>query len=76
MLRQPRDPADKKAIDESSDTFDTIAWLLDKVPNHNGRAGIAGTSYGAWLSVMAMLDPHPALEGCRAAGLTGRHVAW
>src|SRR5215213_677398 len=62
MLRQPRDPADKKAIDESSDTSDTITWLLDKVPNHNGRAGIAGTSYGAWLSVMAMLDPHPALK--------------
>src|SRR5215510_10625942 len=62
MLRQPRDPADNKAIDESSDTFETIAWLLDKVPNHNGRVGIAGTSYGAWLSVMAMLDPHPALK--------------
>jgi putative CocE/NonD family hydrolase len=62
MLRQPRDPNDKKAIDESSDTFDTIAWLLNKVPNHNGRVGVAGTSYGAWLSVMAMLDPHPALK--------------
>ena len=62
MLRQPRDPADKKAIDESSDTYDTIAWLLDKVPNHNGRVGIGGTSYGAWLAVMAMLDPHPALK--------------
>ena len=62
MLRQPRDPNDKKAIDESSDTYDTISWLLDKVPNHNSRVGIAGTSYGAWLSVMAMLDPHPALK--------------
>jgi uncharacterized protein len=62
MLRQPRDPKDKKAIDESSDTYDTIAWLLEKVPNHNGRVGIAGTSYGAWLSVMGMLDPHPALK--------------
>ena len=62
MLRQPRDLTDKKAIDESSDTNDTITWLLDKVPNHNGRVGIAGTSYGAWLSVMAMLDPHPALK--------------
>ena len=62
MLRQPRDLTDKKAIDESSDTFDTITWLLNKVPNHNGRVGIAGTSYGAWLSVMAMLDPHPALK--------------
>ena len=62
MLRQPRDPADKKAIDESSDTFDTIAWLLKNTPNNNGRVGLAGTSYGAWLSVMGMLDPHPALK--------------
>ena len=62
MLRQPRDPKDKNAIDESTDTYDTIEWLLKNVPNNNGRVGIAGTSYGAWLSVMAMLDPHPALK--------------
>jgi putative CocE/NonD family hydrolase len=62
MLRQPRDPKDKKAIDESTDTYDTISWLLEKIPNNNGRVGIAGTSYGAWLSVMGMLDPHPALK--------------
>jgi putative CocE/NonD family hydrolase len=62
MLRQPRDPKDKKAIDESTDTYDTIEWLLKNVPNNNGRVGIAGTSYGAWLSVMAMLEPHPALK--------------
>jgi len=62
MLRQPRDPKDKNAIDESSDTYDTIEWLLKNVSNNNGRVGIAGTSYGAWLSVMAMLDPHPALK--------------
>ena len=62
MLRQPRDPKDKKAIDESTDTYDTIAYLLEKVPKNNGRVGLAGTSYGAWLSVMGMLDPHPALK--------------
>jgi uncharacterized protein len=62
MLRQPRDTRDKKAIDESTDTFDTIEWLLKDVPNHNGRVGLAGTSYGAWLTVMGMLDPHPALK--------------
>ena len=62
MLRQPRDPKDKKAIDESTDTYDTIAWLLTNAPNNNGRVGMAGTSYGAWLSVMGMLDPHPALK--------------
>ena len=62
MLRQPRDPKDKKAIDESTDTYDTIAWLLTNAPNNNGKVGMAGTSYGAWLSVMGMLDPHPALK--------------
>lgn len=62
MLRQPRDPKDQKAIDESTDTYDTIEWLLKNVRNHNGRVGMAGTSYGAWLTVMGMLDPHPALK--------------
>jgi len=62
MLRQPRDPKDKNAIDESTDTYDTIEWMLKNVANNNGRVGIAGTSYGAWLAVMGMLDPHPALK--------------
>lgn len=62
MLRQPRDPGDRKAIDESTDTYDTIEWLLKNVPDNNGRVGMAGTSYGAWLTVMGMLDPHPALQ--------------
>jgi putative CocE/NonD family hydrolase len=62
MLRQPRDPQDKKAIDESTDAYDTIEWLLKNTPNNNGRVGMAGTSYGAWLAVMGMLDPHPALQ--------------
>ena len=62
MLRQPGDPKDKSAIDESTDTYDSIEWLLKNVPNNNGRVGMAGTSYGAWLTVMGMLDPHPALK--------------
>ncbi len=62
MLRQPRDPKNKNAIDESTDTYDTIEWLLKNVPNNNGRVGLAGTSYGGWLTVMGMLDPHPALK--------------
>jgi putative CocE/NonD family hydrolase len=61
MLRQPRDPKDKQAVDESTDAYDTIEWLLKNTPN-NGRVGMAGTSYGAWLTVMGMLDPHPALQ--------------
>ena len=62
MLRQPRDSKDAKAIDESTDAYDTIEWLLKNVLKNNGRAGMAGTSYGAWLTVMGTLDPHPALK--------------
>lgn len=62
MLRQPRDRRDPGAVDESTDTYDTIEWLLANVPGHNGRVGMAGTSYGGWLTVMGMLDPHPALR--------------
>lgn len=62
MLRQPRDRNDKEAIDESTDTYDTIEWLLKNTSNNNGKVGISGTSYGGWLTVMGMLDPHPALK--------------
>ena len=62
MLRQPRDRTDPKAIDESTDTYDTIEWLLKNVPGTNGRVGMVGTSYPAWLAVMGALDPHPALK--------------
>ncbi|HEY7395343.1 MAG TPA: CocE/NonD family hydrolase [Gemmatimonadaceae bacterium] len=62
MLRNPRDKRDPKAIDESTDTYDTIDWLLKNVPHNNGRVGMLGVSYPGWLTVMAMLDPHPALK--------------
>jgi uncharacterized protein len=62
MLRPPRDKRDTKAIDESSDTYDTIEWMLKNVPKNNGRFGMLGVSYPGWLTVMAMLDPHPALK--------------
>jgi len=62
MLRPPRDPADPKAVDESTDAFDTIEWLLKNVPGNNGRVGITGISYPGWLAQMAALDPHPAVR--------------
>jgi len=62
MNRPPRDHNDAKAIDESTDTYDTIDWLVKNVPKNNGRAGILGISYGGWLTTMALLDPHPALK--------------
>jgi putative CocE/NonD family hydrolase len=62
MMRPPRDKADPKATDESTDAYDTIAWLIENVPNNNGRVGVFGISYPGWLTVMAALDPHPALK--------------
>jgi hypothetical protein len=62
MQRPPRDKRDPRAIDESTDAYDTVEWLLEKVPGHNGRAGLMGISYGGWLTAMAMLDPHPAVK--------------
>jgi uncharacterized protein len=62
MQRPVRDRRDPKAIDESTDTYDTIEWLLHNVKGHNGRVGMLGISYGGWLTTMALLDPHPALK--------------
>ncbi len=49
-------------VDESSDTYDTIEWLLANVPNHNGRIGQWGISYPGWEAAMGMIDAHPALK--------------
>lgn len=53
---------DPSAIDESTDTYDTIDWLIKNVPNNNGKAGIRGVSYDGWLAMVASVDPHPALK--------------
>ena len=62
MQRPPRDRSNPKSIDEGTDTYDTIDWLVKNIPNNNGRAGLAGISYGGWLTAMALLEPHPALK--------------
>jgi len=51
----------KKDIDESSDTYDTIDWLIKHVPNNNGKVGIYGISYPGFYAAMAVIDAHPAL---------------
>ncbi|MEK6755262.1 MAG: CocE/NonD family hydrolase [Bacteroidota bacterium] len=48
--------------DESSDTYDTIEWLLAHTPNNNGRVGQWGVSYPGWQTTMGMIDAHPALK--------------
>lgn len=62
MQRPLRDRNKPGSIDEGTDTYDTIDWLLKNVPNNNGRAGLVGISYGGWLTVMALIEPHPALK--------------
>jgi uncharacterized protein len=62
MLRPPRDKRDPKATDESTDTYDTIEYLVKNVPKNNGRVGIFGVSYDGWTAAVALLDPHPALK--------------
>ncbi|HEX9511399.1 MAG TPA: CocE/NonD family hydrolase [Puia sp.] len=62
MQRFPRDRKDPKAIDESTDTYDTFDWLLQHIPNNNGKAGMYGISYNGWTTVMGAIDPHPALK--------------
>jgi len=52
----------KKGIDESSDTYDTIEWLLANVANHNGRVGQYGISYPGFYTAAAIPDAHPALK--------------
>jgi len=49
-------------VDEASDTYDTIEFLLKTIPNHNGRVGISGTSYPGFYATMAALSGHPALK--------------
>jgi predicted acyl esterase len=61
-LRPQRDPGDPAGIDESTDFYDTIDWLVKHVPNNNGRVGTLGISYGGFLALRAMMDPHPALK--------------
>jgi len=52
----------KDAVDESTDTWDTIDWLVHNIKNNNGKAGIAGISYPGWLALVGTVDPHPALK--------------
>jgi putative CocE/NonD family hydrolase len=62
MMRPLADHHNSAATDESTDTFDTVAWLIKNVPGNNGRVGVVGTSYDGFLAMMAGIDPHPAVK--------------
>ncbi len=55
-------PTSNSDVDESTDTYDTIEWLLKSVPNNNGRVGIWGISYPGFFTSASIIDSHPALK--------------
>ena len=52
----------KDGVDESTDTYDSIDWLIKSLPNNNGKVGIFGVSYLGWTTAMATVNAHPALK--------------
>ncbi len=62
MNRPARDPRDSAAVDETTDAWDTVEWLVHNVSNNNGRVGVTGISYPGWLAEVVLLDPHPAVK--------------
>ncbi len=57
-IEDKKTPAD---VDESSDAYDTIEWLLKNVPGHNGKVGVWGISYPGFTAAMAAISAHPAV---------------
>src|SRR3984957_14134275 len=62
MTRPLRGPLNPTDVDHSTDTYDTIDWLVKNVPESNGKVGILGISYVGFTSLMALVNPHPALR--------------
>ena len=62
MNRPFHGPQNPTPVDESTDTYDTIDWLVKNVPETNGKVGILGISYDGFLSLTALVHPHPALK--------------
>jgi putative CocE/NonD family hydrolase len=62
MTRPLRGPLNPTPVDHATDTYDTIDWLVKNVPESNGKVGILGISYDGFLTLMALVNPHPALK--------------
>ena len=62
MNRPLSGPHNPTPVDHSTDTFDTIDWLVNNTPESNGKVGILGISYDGFLPLMALVNPHPALK--------------
>jgi uncharacterized protein len=62
MNRPLRGPLNPTQVDHSTDTYDTIDWLVKNIPETNGKVGIIGISYDGFTPLMALVNPHPALK--------------
>jgi len=62
MSRPLHGPQNPTLVDHSTDTYDTIDWLVKNIPESNGKVGILGISYDGFLPLMALVNPHPALR--------------
>jgi putative CocE/NonD family hydrolase len=62
MNRPLKGPLNPTAVDHSTDSWDTIDWLVKHVPESNGRVGTFGTSYDGFTALMTLVNPHPALK--------------
>jgi putative CocE/NonD family hydrolase len=62
MNRPIHGPLNPTSVDESTDSYDTIDWLVKNVPESNGKVGVLGISYDGFLSLMPLVHPHPALK--------------
>jgi uncharacterized protein len=62
MNRPLHGPLNPTPVDHSTDTYDTIDWLVKNVPESNGKVGILGISYDGFTTLMALVNPHPALK--------------
>src|SRR5579871_3359902 len=61
-VRPHKDVKGPKDTDESTDTYDTIEWLVKHVPNNNGRVGVWGISYPGFFAAYSLMGAHPALK--------------
>jgi len=62
MNRPLHGPQNPTPVDHSTDTYDTIDWLVKNVAESNGKVGILGISYNGFTTLMALVNPHPALK--------------
>jgi uncharacterized protein len=62
MTPPPIGPLNSSGIDDTTDAYDTIDWLIKNLPESNGRVGMIGSSYEGFTVVMALIRPHPALK--------------